>query len=76
MSKLKINQEELLSLYQKQVEEICEECDWKTHFDIKDIITIVTHVLEKNSHLIIDSDEYERGFKAGFHKGLSVPYLT
>jgi len=52
MSKLKINREELLSLYMKEVDDICEECDWKTSFGPKEIIAIISNILETNKDLI------------------------
>jgi hypothetical protein len=52
MSNLKINKEELLSLYLKQVDHICEECDWKTSFGPKEIISIIANILETNKDLI------------------------
>jgi hypothetical protein len=62
MNNLKINTEELYSLYMKQVNNICEECDWKTHFEPKEIVSIIVHILETNKHLIY-SDEYEEVMK-------------
>lgn len=64
MNNLKINKEELLSLYMKQVDDICEECDWKTSFGPKEIISIIVNILETNKDLI-ESDAYEEGYEAG-----------
>ena len=75
MSNLKINKEELLSLYLKQVDDICEECDWKTSFRPKEIIAIIAKILESNSHLI-DSLEYERGYESGYEAGLDAAYIS
>jgi len=75
MSKLKINREELLSLYMKEVDDICEECDWKTSFGTKEIVAIIANILESNTHLI-DSLEYERGYESGYEAGLDAAYIT
>jgi hypothetical protein len=49
---MKVNQEKLYELYMEKVYEIAEECDWKTHFDARDIVGIIALVLEQNPHLI------------------------
>jgi len=75
MSKLKINREELQSLYMREVDKICETCDWKTSFGPKEIVGIIAKILESNSHLI-DSLEYERGYESGYEAGLDAAYIT
>jgi hypothetical protein len=75
MSNLKINREELQSLYMKEVDKICEACDWKTKFEPKEIIAIIANILETNSHLI-DSLEYERGYERGYEAGLDAAYIS
>lgn len=66
MSKLKINREELYSLYMKEIDNICEVCDWKTHFEPKEIISIIAHILEKHENLT-ESNDYEEGYEAGLN---------
>ena len=38
--------QEIYELYMKEVDEICEECDWVTHFEPKDIISILLRIVE------------------------------
>lgn len=49
---MKINKEKLFELYMAEVNKISEECDWKTSFGPKEIISIVASILEKNEDLI------------------------
>ena len=49
---MKINKEKLYRLYMKEVETICEVCDWKTHFTAEECVNIVSHLLERNPDLI------------------------
>lgn len=37
----------IYELYMKEVDAICEECDWVTHFTPKDIIAILLNIIEK-----------------------------
>jgi hypothetical protein len=55
---MKINKEKLYNLYMKWVEEVTEECDWKTSFGPEEIVNAVATILEKNPDLV-DNDEYE-----------------
>lgn len=71
MSKLKINRKELLSLYLKEIDDICEQCDWKTHFEPSEIVYILVSILENNSNLI-ESEEYSKGYEAG----LDAAYIS
>lgn len=75
MNNLKINKEELLSLYMKQVDDICEECDWKTSFGPKEIISIISTILEANPN-IIESDDYQIGYEAGYEAGLDCAHIS
>jgi hypothetical protein len=49
---MKINREELYKLYMKEVQEICDECDWVTHIGPAEIVNIISGLLEKNPDLI------------------------
>jgi hypothetical protein len=49
---MKINKEKLYELYMKEVEAICEACDWKTNFSAGECVNIVSRILEQNPELI------------------------
>ena len=49
---MKIDRQRLYKLYMKQVEEISEECDWKTHFTAEECVHLVADVLEKHPDLV------------------------
>jgi hypothetical protein len=49
---MKINREELYNIYMQQVEDIAEECDWVVRFEPRDIVNIISHILETNLNLI------------------------
>ena len=76
MSNLKINKEELLSLYLKQVDHICEECDWKTSFGPKEIISIIANILETNKDLIEYKEWTEKDQNPDQLKTLKITSLT
>ena len=46
-----INKEELYTLYMEWVEQVTEECDWKTSFGPKEIVEAIAIILENNPHL-------------------------
>jgi hypothetical protein len=46
----KINRQKLLTDYLKQVDEICEIADWKTHFGPKEIVDILVDLLESKEY--------------------------
>lgn len=71
MNNLKINQQHLLAIYMNVVDDISEECDWKTSFGPKEIISIISTILEANANLI-ESDDYQQGYEAG----LDAAYIT
>lgn len=48
---MKIDREKLYELYMQTVDNILEECDWKTHFEPKEIIGIISNILESNEEL-------------------------
>ena len=68
---MKIDKQNLLLLYLEEVNEICDQFDWKTKFEPHEIIYIIAHILESNVDLI-DSDEYSRGYEAG----LNAAYIS
>ena len=49
---MKINKEELYKLYLQEMDEILEECDWKTHFSAQECVYLVSRILEANPELI------------------------
>jgi hypothetical protein len=49
--KTKINKDELYKLYMGWVEQVTEECDWKTSFGPEEIVNAIAHILENNPHL-------------------------
>jgi len=53
---MKINKEKLYELYLQAMDEILEECDWKTHFSAQECVYLVSRVLEQNPELIKNGD--------------------
>ena len=49
---MEINKEKLYELYMKWVNDVAEECDWKTHFGPKEIVNAIANILETNPELI------------------------
>ena len=49
--RLEINKEELLKLYMKWVNEVSEECDWKTSFGPEEIVNSIANIIENNPYL-------------------------
>lgn len=50
--RLEIDKEELHKRYMKWVDEVTEECDWKTHFEPEEIVYAIANILETNPQLI------------------------
>jgi hypothetical protein len=50
---MNIDREELFNLYMKWVDEVTEECDWKTSFGPEEIVNSIATILENNPDLII-----------------------
>lgn len=48
MGKIKITEKKLLKQYTKIVDEIADECEWKTHFTGEEVCGIVFGILTKN----------------------------
>ena len=49
---MEINKKELLNLYMKYVDEVTEECDWKSTFGPEEIVYIIGTIIENNPRLI------------------------
>jgi hypothetical protein len=49
---IKIDREKLYNLYMEKVDFICEECDWVSYFTPRDIISIISRIIESNPNLI------------------------
>ena len=50
--RLEIDKDTLYKLYMKWVDDVTEECDWKTHFEPKEIVHAIANILETNPQLI------------------------
>jgi hypothetical protein len=50
--RLEIDKQELYRLYMEWVDQVAEECDWKTHFEPEEIVHAVANILEINPQLI------------------------
>ena len=49
---MEINKEELYRLYMEWVDQVTEECDWKTHFNSEEIVHAIANIIEENPDLI------------------------
>ena len=47
-----IDKEKLYKLYMDWVNQVSEDCDWKTHFEAKEIVYAIAKILETNPELI------------------------
>jgi hypothetical protein len=54
--KIKIDKEALYKLYMEKVDRICEECDWVTDFGPKEIVDMISIIIEKNPELLKADD--------------------
>jgi hypothetical protein len=54
MKNIKVNREKLYKLYIKEVNRICDLFEDKSHFTPKELIGIVSEVLEKNPEVITE----------------------
>jgi hypothetical protein len=50
--RLEIDKEKLYELYMNWVNDVAEECDWKTSFGPKEIVNAIANILETNPQLI------------------------
>jgi len=51
---MKIDKDELFKLYMEWVNEVSEECDWKTSFGPEEIVNSIANIIENNPQLIKD----------------------
>lgn len=49
---MKIDKQQLYELYMQEVENIANECEWKTHFTAEECVNMVVSILEKNPSLV------------------------
>jgi len=49
--KMTIDKEKLFELYMQWVDEVLEECDWKTSFEPEEIVYSIAAILENNPKL-------------------------
>jgi len=49
--KMTIDKEKLFELYMQWVDEVLEECDWKTSFEPEEIVYAIAAILENNPKL-------------------------
>ena len=49
---MEINKQELFKFYMAWVDQVSEDCDWKTHFTPDEIVYKIADILEKNPQLI------------------------
>ena len=52
MYNMQINKEELYKLYMEWVNQVAEDCDWKTSFGPEEIVHSIANILETNPQLI------------------------
>lgn len=50
-SNITVDREELFRLYMDEVSHICEVCDWVTSFGPKQIVDMISDIIEKNPDL-------------------------
>lgn len=51
---MKIDRNELFKLYMNWVNDVAEECDWKTSFGPEEIVNSIANIIENNPQLIQD----------------------
>jgi hypothetical protein len=49
---MEINKKELHQLYMQWVNQVAEDCEWKTHFEPQEIVYAIANILENNPNLI------------------------
>jgi hypothetical protein len=52
INKMKIDKEKLFELYMQWVNQVLDECDWKTSFEPKEIVYAIATILENNPKLV------------------------
>ena len=53
---MKINKEELHRLYMEWVNQVADECDWKTHFGPEEIVYAIANIIETHPEIINEDD--------------------
>lgn len=54
---MQIDKVELHKLYMLWVNQVADDCDWKTHFGPEEIVYAIADILEKNPLLITSKDD-------------------
>ena len=50
---MKIDRDRLFEMYSAEVDQICEDLDWKTQFSAREIVDLISTILEEyNDELI------------------------
>lgn len=49
---MNINRDKVYELYMKWVDEVSEECDWKTHFTPNEIVHQICHIIETEKEVV------------------------
>ncbi len=55
---MKINRQELYKLYMDWVEEVADQCDWKTEFGPEEIVNAIASIIENNPSLLKQEENY------------------
>jgi hypothetical protein len=53
---MKVNKEKLYELYMDWVDEVTDNCDWKTSFGPEEIVHAIGVIIENNPDLIINEE--------------------
>jgi hypothetical protein len=53
---MKVNKEKLYELYMNWVDEVTDNCDWKTSFGPEEIVHAIGVIIENNPDLIINEE--------------------
>jgi hypothetical protein len=53
---MKVNKERLYKLYMDWVDEVTDNCDWKTSFGPEEIVHAIGVIIENNPDLIINEE--------------------
>ena len=56
---ISVKREELYNIYMKKVDDICEVCDWKTQFGPKEIVEIISSIIEDEPQITVNNDLIE-----------------
>lgn len=57
---MKVDAEGLYKLYMEWVDDVCEVCDWKTHFEAEEIVHAIARIIERNPNLINQDNSTEQ----------------